>query len=357
MRSFFYKSAVLSAVLCVSTLFTVFGLGGKEGAARGNEKQLAVFIPGVLSGSPIYEMLARGVQDAARDFSKANPKSPAAVTVIEGAVNQAEWEPKITALAASGSYDLIVSSNPSLPAIVQGVSAKFPAQKFLLLDGELSGNPQVYSLRYNQREQAYVAGHIAALVTLEMNVSGEAPKQLGLIAAQEYPVMNTIIRPGFEEGAKAVDSDFSVEFRVVGNWFDAVKSAEIASELLRGGAQVLLSIAGSANDGVLRSAAIAGKKVVWFDTNGYAILPGTVIGSAVLRQDKASYEKTLLFLNGTLPFGKAEIVGIADGYVDFITDDPLYEQAVSEAVREKQLQLLNAFRSGSLRLKNDDTDH
>jgi len=321
----------------------------EKGKTSESGVSIVVFIPGVLAGSAIYEMLADGTKKAAEEFAASEQKSVApTVTVIEGGFNQAEWESQITTLAASQTYNLIVTSNPSMPVIVSSVSQKFPNQKFLLLDGELAGNPNVYTLRYNQREQAYMAGYIAALVSLENNQGGA--KIVGLLAAQEYPAMNDIILPGYLEGARAVDPAFSVDFRVVGNWFDAVKAAELAAGMIRSGATVLLPIAGGAGQGAVQAAYEAGAKVVWFDTNGYAIRPGTIIGSAILRQDKAAYEKTMLYLKGELPFGKAEVAGTADGFVDFVEDDPLYLAAVSRTIREKQTQLIVRLRTGELKL-------
>ena len=350
---------LFSLVLLFAVLFP--GCGNKETpketstststSIEERSASLAVFIPGVMAGSAIYEMLAEGTKKAAEEYG-------AQAAVIEGGFNQAEWENQITTLAASGSYDLIVSSNPSIPVIVSSVSEKFPKQKFLLLDGELEGNPGVYTLRYNQREQAFMAGYFAALLSLEASAAtGSAAnmqagtKKLGLVAAQEYPVMNDIILPGFLEGARAVDPAFSVDFRVVGNWFDAAKAAELAAGMIRGGVNVLLPVAGGAGHGVVQAAAEAGAKVVWFDTNGYAIRPGTVAGSAILRQDKAAYEKTMLYLEGKLPFGKAEVAGIKAGFVDFVEDDPLYISSVSPAVREEQAKLTAALRSGELILE------
>jgi simple sugar transport system substrate-binding protein len=296
-----------------------------------------------MSGSPIYEMLAAGVNRAAAE------QPDVTVTVIEGGFNQAEWEKRITALAASGIYGLIVSSNPSLPAIAQSVSVKFPEQQFLLLDGEVMGNPRIYSLRYNQREQAFMAGHIAALVTLGMP-AGEAARRVGLVAGQEYPAMNDIILPGYLAGARSVDPSFTVDFRVVGNWFDAGAGASLAADMIRGGVAVILCIAGGANEGVVQAAFEAGAKAVWFDTNGYGIRPGTVVGSSVLHQDKAAYEQTKRYLEGTLPFGRAEMVGVSDGFVDFVEDDPRYAGAVSPEIRSKQAELVGRIRSGELRL-------
>ncbi|MDR1302472.1 MAG: BMP family ABC transporter substrate-binding protein [Treponema sp.] len=351
---FFQRFTLVFSLLVWVGSFPGFGLGSKDQSGQGSgdpglHRAIAVFIPGVMSGSPIYEMLAAGVKQAAAEQSTA--ERPVTVTVIEGGFNQAEWESRITALAASARYDLIVSSNPSLPAIASAVSVKFPQQHFLLLDGELAGNPRIYTLRYNQREQAYMAGHIAALVAGEADQEVRTGIRIGLVAGQEYPAMNEVILPAYRAGAQRVDPSCTVDFRVVGNWFDAGKGAELAADMIRGGAKIILSIAGGANEGVVQAAFEAGAKVVWFDTNGYGVRPGTVVGSAVVYQDKAAYEQTLRFLEGTLPFGSAELVGVAEGYVDFIEADPHYQASVSAPIREQQGRLLAQIRSGALDLQ------
>ncbi|MDR2143991.1 MAG: BMP family ABC transporter substrate-binding protein [Treponema sp.] len=350
------KSAFVFLVFAVfSALFS--GCAEKKTAAAANtpaEKTIGVFIPGVISGSPVYEMLAVGVQAAA--------DGRAGVTLIEGGYNQAEWENKVTAMAASASYDLIVSANPSLPNIVSVVSGKFPNQHFLLLDGELDGNPMVYTLRYNQREQGYMAGYLAALITAALSPenefspeSGRSPdrsvKRIGLVAAQEYPVMNNIILPGYLEGARAVDPGFEADFRIVGNWYDAARAEELAADMIRGGVKAILTISGGANEGVVQAAHSAGAKVLWFDNNGYNVRPGTVAGCAVLAQDKAAYNQVRRWLDGELPFGKAETLGVAEGYVDFIQDDPDYILGVPEDIRKKQAAMIAKIRSGELALK------
>jgi len=319
----------------------------KDSSSPDNAAAIGVFVPGISSGSPVYEMLVEGVLSAVEEYNEksGDSKKPfVTVTVIEGGYNQAEWENKITAMTASGSYSLIVSSNPSLPDIVSKVSQKFPQQHFLLLDGELKGNPRVYSLRYNQREQAYMAGYIAALETERYG----AERKVGLVAAQEYPVMNNIILPGFLEGAKAVHPAYGVDFRIVGNWYDAAKAAELAADMIQGGVRVLLCIAGGANEGAVNAAKDRDAKVVWFDNNGYGIKPGTIIGSAVIRQDFAARTQILRYLAGNLPFGSCEIMGLSDGYVDFIQDDPLYLETVPADIREKQAAMIEEIRRGKL---------
>jgi simple sugar transport system substrate-binding protein len=331
MRKFVIVLAVFSAVL--------LGAGKKSDASV----NIAVFIPGVRAGSAIYDMLAQGVEQGVAEWQAAHT-GRVAVNIIEGGYNQAEWENGVTALAASGMYDVIISSNPSLPAIVADVLKKFPAQKFILFDGELAGNQSVYSLRYNQREQGYMAGHVAALVSEELG----GAKKIGLVAGQEYPAMNEIILPAYLEGARAVNAAYSVDFRVLGNWFDAQKAADLAQDMINGGVRVILAVAGGANEGILQTAEEKGAKVVWFDTNGYALKPGVVVGSAVLHQDKAAREKTIAFLDGTLQFGRAEVAGVGDGYVDFVEDDPVYAATVSEGARQKQAVLIARIRAGTV---------
>lgn len=347
MKTFFLGKRVRSFVLVMIIMAAFFSFFSckKESSVTESEKiTIAVFIPGVMAGSAIYEMLADGVKKAADEIGNTE------VRIIEAGFNQADWETKLTSLAAEGIFDLIISSNPSLPALAEIVSEKFPEQQFLLFDGEISGNPKIYSLRYNQREQSYMSGFLAGLVSFEDEAANSPVKKIGLIAGQEYPVMNDLILPSYEAGAKALDPAFEVDFRVVGNWYDAAKASELAADTIRQGARVILCIAGGANEGIAKAASEAGAKVIWFDTNGYSFLPGTVIGSSVLRQDRAAYEKTKLFLEGNLPFGKAEIVGVKEGFVDFIQDDPLYISSVSENVRAKQSEMIESIRSGKLNL-------
>ena len=164
---------------------------------------------------------------------------------------------------------------------------------------------------------------------------------IGLVAGQEYPDMNQAIRPGFELGAINAISDCQVDFRVVGSWNDANKSAEIANSMIDNGADIILTIAGVANEGVVSSSKENGTYVFWFDVNGYSIAPGTIIGSTQIALDKAAYERTKLAIKGKLAFGKPEIVGIKEGYVSFANDDTNYKNHVPKEIQ----QLLKEFKN------------
>ena len=305
---------------------------------------IAVFVPGIMADSPIYAMLAEGVQSAVDRYNTdlADDKK-AQLFILEAGTNQAEWSSKLTALAAQQKYDVIISSNPSLPDLAVPILEQFPNQKFILLDAEFSGNPNIFTVCYNQYEQAFLTGYIGGLMSKS--------HKMALIAAQEYPVMNNVLYPYYEKGGKAANPETSVEFRVVGNWYDANKAAVLADAVINKGVDVILPICGGAAQGVINSAVNAGIYVTWFDNNGFSKAPGTIISSSVLKQKEMAMIATDNYLSGLTAWGKADMVGISDHFVEFVQDDPIYISTVPEDIRTKMSDMINSIVDGKFIVK------
>ena len=315
-----------------------------ETAAKSNQQSIAVFIPGILADSPIYSMLADGVKSAVSKYNQGKPSSERAeVYILEAGTNQAEWSKKITALAAQQKYDVIISSNPSLPDLVVPIVKQFPNQKFILLDAELKGNKNIFTICYNQYEQAFLTGYIGGLMSKS--------HKMALIAAQEYPVMNNILLPYFEKGGKEANKKTTVDFRVVGNWYDANKGAVLADSVIENGVDVILPICGGASQGVINSAVNHKVYVTWFDNNGFEKAPGTIISSSILKQKEMASIATENYLSGLTSWGTADMVGVSDGFVDFVQDDPLYIQTVPANIRRKMEKMVDSIRSGNYKVK------
>lgn len=325
-------------------LFAVFAaavlLASCAPSAPTGPASVAVFIPGTLQGSPTYELLDAGVRKAVAEVPGTTVKT------IEGGFNQAQWGEQIATLAASGEYRFIVTSNPAMPEIAAKAAQAYPNQKFIILES-WSKNPSYATLAYNHREAAFLHGALGGLIAADR----KAPAVLGLVVGQEYPDMNNAILPGFTEGLKSVLPAGRVEFRVVGNWYDAAKGAELAKSLFDQGVPVILPIAGGANQGVITAAKAAGKSVFSYDIDGYSAEPGVVVGSGSIMQDKASYELVKKALAGTLEYGKPQVVGIKEGYIDYLTDSDAFKKAVPEAVRTKFEAILADFKSGKAHLE------
>ncbi len=331
------KKILLFTTILAALLFS--------GCAKKTDKtSIAVFVPGIIDDSPVYNMLVQGIKKAVEEKNQSlSDENKIDVFIMEAGTNQAEWGQKLTALSAEQKYDVIISSNPSLPDLVEPILQQFPGQKFILMDATKEGNKNIHTVCYNQYEQSYITGYIGGLMSKS--------HKMALIAAQEYPVMNNIIFPYFEKGAQAADSSTSVDFRVVGNWYDAIKGAEIADAVAKVGVDVILPICGGASQGVIASAVNNGIYITWFDNNGFEKAPGTIISSSVMEQEKMSYNVTKEFIDGKTPWGSAKMVGIKEGFVDFVQDDPNYIKAVPENIREKMSNLLADIRSGKIEIK------
>ncbi|SFI75680.1 simple sugar transport system substrate-binding protein [Treponema bryantii] len=334
----------MKKILLFTTIFAAFLSMGFAKAKKADKTSIAVFVPGIIDDSPVYNMLVQGVKAAVEEKNQnLSKKEKIDLFIMEAGTNQAEWGPKITALCAEMKYDVIISSNPSLPELVEPILKTFPKQKFILMDATKEGNQNIHTVCYNQYEQSYLTGYIGGLMSKS--------HKLALIAAQEYPVMNNIILPYFEKGAKAANAVSTVDFRIVGNWYDATKGAELADAVAKKGVDVILPICGGASQGVINSAVNNGIYVTWFDDNGFAKAPGTIISSSVMKQKEMAYNVTKEFIEGTTPWGTADMVGIKEGYVDFVQDDPNYIKAVPADIREKMSKLVSDLRSGKVEIK------
>jgi len=157
------------------------GCKAKNPAAQTGLDSLSVlvYITGVVAGSPTYEMLAEGAQEFADEHDNV------IVKIYEAGFNQAEWEEQLRSMVAGGEYNLVLGSNPSLPEICASVGQTFPAQKFIILDAQYSGNPQISACLYNQYEQAMFLGYLAGLVTTSKMPHANDAKRIGFIAAQD----------------------------------------------------------------------------------------------------------------------------------------------------------------------------
>ncbi|RLD32961.1 MAG: BMP family ABC transporter substrate-binding protein [Bacteroidetes bacterium] len=328
-------------------LFISLGISSctKENKKETSESySIAVFIPGVIAGSPTYEMMAKGAQKAIEETKNGSVK------IIEGGFNQGEWLEKITVLASSKKYDLIVSTNPAMPAICNEVSKLFPNQKFFLLDGFLEGNQNIYTFRYNQVEQSFLSGYFAGLITSSKMEGANSDLKIGLIAGQEYPDMVKAILPGFSAGAKKVNNQITVDFRVVGNWYDAEKARSLSESMFNSGVDIILTIAGGANQGVITAAKDMGKYILMYDVSSYDDAPGIIIGSTEIKQERAAYEKIKLAINGEMQFGTAEIATVKDGWISFDNMHPLYLKNVTRDIQVKLDAIIKKLISGDTSL-------
>ena len=57
------------------------------------------------------------------------------------------------------------------------------------------------------------------------------------------------------------------------------------------------------------------------------------------------------YLNGKTAWGKADMVGIKEGFVDFVQDDPNYINTVPADIRAQMADLIAKIKAGDLEIK------
>ncbi|MDR2965048.1 MAG: BMP family ABC transporter substrate-binding protein [Treponema sp.] len=293
------------------------------------EMSVLVFVPGHIAGSSTYELMVQG----SLEFAEKNPG--VSIKVYEAGFNQAEWEQQIAEMVSSGQYDIFISSNPSLPELCANVAEMFYLQKFIILDADYEGHSQIKTYSYNQYEQSLFLGYLAGLITTSNMKHANAAKRIGFIAAQEYPLLTRQMIPGFLDGARLVDPQIELDRRIIGSWADANKAAELASAMIDTGVDVFTSIAGGASTGIIKTARDRGAYVLSYNSNEYNNAPGTIVGCGVMEIKKLVMEVLEQALNNEIEYGKPETVGLKEGYLNFIFNDPGYYDNIPQEIRQR----------------------
>ena len=327
------KILIFILTLLIMTTFSC-SRGNSVNRAK-DEISVLIFITGVIAGSPPYEMLAQG----ALEFAQDNPRIK--VRIYEAGMNQAGWEMQLGEMVAGGEYDIVIGSNPSLPEICANVARNFDNVKFIIADAEYEGNPRIRTFNYNQYEQSLFLGYLAGLITTSSMPYANSQKRIGFLAAQEYPLLTRLMVPGFIEGARLADPDIELDFRVIGSWADANRAAELSSAMIDAGADVFTAIAGGAAQGLIKTITERNAYALWYNINAYNMAPGLMAGCGIMEQKKLVMEILNDVLNGNMEYGISKTIGVKEGYLGFIFDDPAYQSVLPSNIREKFEEFYN----------------
>lgn len=291
--------------------------------------KVGIFIPGVTSGNPTYEAMAKAGESIAEEYTNISIKT------LEAGHNQAQWQEKLTSFVSQGDYDVIVTTNPALPEICDKVSKSFNEQKFIVTDAYYTNNKNIATFMFNQYEQSYVLGYAAALISESESLNTSKSKKIGFVVAQEFPLFNKHILPGFLDGAKLVNDNFTVDYRVIGNWSDSTKALEIAKSMIANNIDVTAIIAGNAGVGAMNAYRDNDKYIVFHNTDEYAKAEGSVLLSGFVDQYRLVRESILDASLNNIDYGVAKTIGIKDGYIEILNDSEYYKNYMPEDIQEK----------------------
>jgi simple sugar transport system substrate-binding protein len=328
------KSRLLSIAAAVFSILLAVPLLSAEPVSSvptaENPIRLGIFIPGALGDSPPFDALA----DAARRFALRDNRVKL-VNVFEAGFDQSKWSEKFIAMAASGKYDVIYSSNESTGGMAIEAAKQVPNVKFIVNDCYVKGNDRIASTFMNKYQQSYLYGYMMALISSSQMKGANQQKKIGFVYGQHYITLDELIIPGMIAGAKAVDPAFEVKTVMLGNWYDAKKAESLANSLIDAGVDCIGCSAGSGNAGVIRAAANRGIYMCYYDTPAFDKAPSTIVGCVVSENGDVVMRNLDALAVGKIKWGTPEVLGAEQGFITVPLKAPSWVGLVSEDVRKK----------------------
>ncbi|WP_421579994.1 BMP family lipoprotein [Shinella sp. M31] len=200
-----------------------------------------------------------------------------------------DYEEQFSNLAKTGEYDLIFVMGWELVDALQKVSAAYPNQRFVFIDGVLDSDKIIYA-SFAEEQGSFIAGALAALVENlgpEFEKIGDG-KAIGFVGGRDIPVIRNFLG-GYEQGAKYAVPDVKVNSVFAGTFDDPAKGSELAMALYGQGTDIVYNVAGPTGEGVMQASAAADKYSLGVDVDMCSSAPGNVLASMLKRGDIAVY--------------------------------------------------------------------
>ena len=344
---------VLYVLLIVLLALSVLGLAAckkKEEAAPAEKKlRVALYVNGTRGDKSFFDSAHRGVERAAKDFV-------ITTKTIEGTYEQANWEPDITQLA-EGEWDIVIAGTWQLVDYLQEIAPKHPEKIFITYDTAVDystgdmGN--VYSILYAQNEGSFLVGALAAMVTSSDMPKANPQKVVGFLGGMDIPVINDF-KVGYIQGAHFIDPDVQVLVSYANAFNDSAKGKELILAQYEQGADIAFNVAGETGIGLLDAAKDKDRYAIGVDSDQYLLFKetdpgkaGNIVTSMMKNVDDSLYRAIKLHIEGNLPVGEAEVLGIAEGGVG-VAENENFRDLVPEEFRNQIKELEDKIVNGEI---------
>jgi len=342
---------VLVVLMAAGILFVSSCKKKEEAAAEPAEEKLKVvlYVNGTLGDKSFFDSAARGVQQAIENLGIEGK-------VIEGCYDTARWEPDLTQLA-EGDWDIIIAGTWQLQEILEKLAPQHPEKKWFTYDTSVDyskeGLDNVYSILYSQNEASFLVGALAAMVTKSDMSAANPQKVAGFLGGMDIPVINDF-KVGFIQGAEYIDPDVDVLVSYAGAFSDPAKGKELTLAMFDQGADITFNVAGETGLGGIDAAKEKKKYTIGVDSDQYQLFKDSdpekaqwIITSMMKNVDTSIYRGIKLHLEGELPYGEAEQLGLAEGGVGIAVNEN-YLETVPEEFRNKVKEIEDLIIDGTI---------
>ena len=342
---------LIALVLCVA-LLPLTAMAKEEPLDDGVTK-IALLISGDLGDMSFWDSAYAGLTKFAADHPEV------VVDIIEmGSSDTSKYESTLTK-TCNGAYDLIIVGSTDMREPLQRAAKKkkYADRRFIIFDTEIKDGkaadyPTVHSIMFSQNEGGYLAGTVAALMSMEKGAPATA-----FVGGTKNDIINDF-GYGFMQGVRDVNAakgaNLGAYNAYIGDFTNSPKGSSLATSFYESGVEVLFAAASQAGLGCIDSAKNNDKLIIGVDSDQYAYYAETdpekashIVTSALKRVDLALYDCCERFINGTLTYGDLDVLGVEEGMIGLVENDN-YKALLSEENRAYVADVAARIADGSL---------
>lgn len=214
-------------------------------------------------------------------------------TLIDNA-QPARYESISTQLAQRG-FDLIIYNSAIFTQTAQGVAARFPDTRFVIVNGGVSVAPNLSSFAFNYVQAGYLTG-IAAAYTTKSNKIGSISGTLGGVKLPPIVQLND----GFKRAVKKFNPKATVTITYTQSFSDPAGSAAAAQAQYSRGIDVIWADTDAGDSGIFKTAIRTGGRVIGYGSNQSKLAPKNTVTSTLVKYSDIVLSVVANFRAGTL---------------------------------------------------------
>lgn len=331
----------MKKVVFVSVLLVALCVLAAPAMTQDEPLRVVSVVNGTLGDKSFFDSAQRGMEAIADEYDLE-------IDTVELGIDPANWEPGLLdVMSDADSYDILIAGTFQMISFMAANAHHYPDKFFMFYDAPMpyddadvciEGCANVYSMTYAQNEGSFLAGVYAAAMT-QSGIEGtnDAPI-IGAVGGQQIPVIDDFI-VGYEQGACLVNSESQNIVQYAGSWNDPARGKEIALAMYEQDADIVFQIAGGTGVGVFEAAHEQGHFALGVDSDQATIVAETdpdqaerILTSMLKNVDNSIFRAVTKHLEGTLPYGSAENLGIPEGGVGLAKNE-FYDAATSDEVK------------------------
>lgn len=297
---------------------------GEAEAADGSDVGVALIVNGTIGDKSFNDLANAGLKRAEEELGVNG-------YLIENNYDTTKYEPSMREAAEDPDIDILIVNSADVKEIVQKVAPEYPDKKFVIYDSDIDFTAgdlsNVYAVTFKQNEASFLAGALGSKLTASEADRANEDKVIGFIAGGENVIINDFLL-GYIEGCEYADPETKMLISYIGNFSDTAKGKEMALAQVNQKADVIFQVAAGAGLGVLEAAKESNIYAIGVDDDQYALFKesdeeqaNAIVTSVMKSVDNCVYSIIERYMDGTLPYGETEALGIADGMVSIARNE------------------------------------